>query len=93
MRQRVEYDLYYIDNWSLWLDLTDHRPHRALARGLPQRVLIVWTFFTRAMLRGAERPRNPARVAAWCSAGRRRARRWLAGSRPEVDRRPPKKKF
>ena len=22
MRQRVEYDLYYIDNWSLWFDLT-----------------------------------------------------------------------
>ena len=21
MRQRVEYDLYYIDNWSIWLDL------------------------------------------------------------------------
>jgi polysaccharide biosynthesis protein PslA len=21
MRQRVEYDLHYIDNWSLWLDL------------------------------------------------------------------------
>jgi lipopolysaccharide/colanic/teichoic acid biosynthesis glycosyltransferase len=20
MRKRVEYDLYYIDNWSLWLD-------------------------------------------------------------------------
>jgi exopolysaccharide biosynthesis polyprenyl glycosylphosphotransferase len=22
MRQRVEFDLYYIDNWSLWLDFT-----------------------------------------------------------------------
>jgi putative colanic acid biosynthesis UDP-glucose lipid carrier transferase len=21
MRQRVEYDLYYIENWSLWFDL------------------------------------------------------------------------
>jgi lipopolysaccharide/colanic/teichoic acid biosynthesis glycosyltransferase len=21
MRRRVEYDLYYIDNWSLWFDL------------------------------------------------------------------------
>jgi len=21
MRQRVEHDLYYIDNWSVWLDL------------------------------------------------------------------------
>jgi polysaccharide biosynthesis protein PslA len=21
MRQRVEHDLYYIDNWSIWLDL------------------------------------------------------------------------
>jgi len=21
MRQRVEHDLYYIDNWSFWLDL------------------------------------------------------------------------
>ena len=21
MRKRVEYDLYYVDNWSLWLDL------------------------------------------------------------------------
>jgi lipopolysaccharide/colanic/teichoic acid biosynthesis glycosyltransferase len=22
MRRRVEYDLFYIDTWSLWLDLT-----------------------------------------------------------------------
>ena len=21
MRQRVEHDLYYIDNWSMWLDI------------------------------------------------------------------------
>ena len=21
MRQRIEHDLYYIDNWSIWLDL------------------------------------------------------------------------
>ena len=21
MRERVEHDLYYIDNWSLWLDI------------------------------------------------------------------------
>jgi lipopolysaccharide/colanic/teichoic acid biosynthesis glycosyltransferase len=28
MAKRVEYDIYYIDNWSLWLDL------RILARTL-----------------------------------------------------------
>ena len=40
MRRRVEYDLYYIDNWSLALDLQIMGRTRLLAPGLSQRLLI-----------------------------------------------------
>jgi Bacterial sugar transferase len=39
MRKRVEYDLYYIDNWSLWLATSRSWWHGAVAQRLPERLL------------------------------------------------------
>ena len=42
MQARLEHDLYYVDNWSLWLDVKIVFMTVVLAEGPSERVLNAW---------------------------------------------------